>query len=107
MVEPDPVPGNAGGRDRANPDAGTGGGRDACRMEPIRRLETRIVHPRQPIVAVTVGFGLAYLALLAGFALAFERPPALGWAGFGVVGAIVLVTAIVVGRFLTGSDRRS
>lgn len=58
------------------------------------------------VAAVTVGIGIAYLVLLAGFALASSpRPPALGWLGFAIVAAVVLVATWGVGDFLARSDR--
>lgn len=63
------------------------------------------MHAPHPILAVTVGLGLAYLAMLATFALAFERPSAIGWTGFAIVTAVVLVVMIGLGQFLTRSSR--
>lgn len=76
-------------------------------MQTTRRPTTRVLHAPERIYVVTVGLGLAYLAMLAGFALAFDRPSALGWGGFGVVVAAVLAITIGIGPFLMRGGRGS
>jgi hypothetical protein len=74
-------------------------------MAEVKRHKSRVVHAPQPVVAATVGLGLVYLATLAAFALAFVRPPAIGWAGFAIVAAVVLAVTVAFGQFLARSDR--
>jgi hypothetical protein len=63
-------------------------------------------HGLHGITAVTVGLGVAYLAVLAVAALASHpRPPALGWLGFAIVAGVVLTVTWAVGDFLARSDR--
>jgi hypothetical protein len=72
-------------------------------VQSIRRSRRSVAHAPQPISLVVVGLGLAYLALLAAFALAFEQPTARGWAGFGIVAAVVLAVTVGIGQFLARS----
>jgi hypothetical protein len=65
-----------------------------------------MIHRPHGVAAVTTALGVAYLALLAGFALASSpRPPALGWLGFAFVALVVLTVTWAVGDFLERSDR--
>jgi hypothetical protein len=75
-------------------------------MPDIKRPKARSLHALQPIVVAALGLGLAYLATLAVFALAFERPSAIGWLGYGIVAAVVLTVTMAVGQFLTRSRMR-
>ncbi len=74
-------------------------------MQKVRKPRARGVHAPQPIVAGTLGAGLAYLATLATFALVFERPSAIGWLGFGIVAAVVVAVTTGVGQLLKRSRR--
>jgi hypothetical protein len=74
-------------------------------MAEIKRPRTRAVHAPRAILAASVGLGLVYLLALAIFALAFVRPPAIGWAGFAIVAAVVLAATMGIGQFLTRSSR--
>jgi predicted exporter len=66
----------------------------------------RGLHRPRGVRAVTVGFGIAYLVVLAAFALASSpRPPALGWLGFAIVVGVVLAVTWSLGDFLARSDR--
>jgi hypothetical protein len=74
-------------------------------MPDERRPRTRALHAPHSIVAGTVGLGLAYLATLAVFALAFERPSPIGWVGFAIVAAVVLAVTLGAGEFIARSRR--
>jgi hypothetical protein len=90
-------------RDRVYPDAGVGARSDTGLMPNIRKPRVRGIHAPQPVMAVTLGLGLAYLATLATFALAFERPSARGWGGFAIVAVVVLAVTVGIGQFLARS----
>jgi hypothetical protein len=60
---------------------------------------------REPMYVVAIGLGLAYLAILGAFALAFTPPPAIGLAGFAIVAVIVLAVVTVIAQFLEGGSR--
>lgn len=98
-------PGNPESCDGANPDAGADRGDDTTPMQDTERPKTRAARAPQPLFAASIGVGIAFLALLAAFALAFERPSAIGWGGFAIVGAVVLAITIGIGQFLARSSR--
>ena len=86
------------------PDGGRRRPRDSVGMELAGRTRRHARRP-QPLLLALLGLGLVYLALLAGFTLAFADPSLLGWGGFGVVAVVVLAVAVVGADALARSDR--
>jgi hypothetical protein len=79
--------------------------------ETGRRRETRLrmrndrFRGKRVLALIIVGGGVAYLAIVLAFTVAFgDTVPLLGWIGFAVVAAVVLGASVVLALFLVRSS---